>query len=252
MSVVRFSELACFVIGAIFFAGCSGSDAASSVQVFAAASLTDAFTQLEAEFEAANPGVDVVVNLGGSSSLREQIRAGAPADVFASANEQTVDVLADEGLLGSEPVIFATNSLVLAVPIGNPADVVGVEDLQDDALVVGLCAPAVPCGELAIETLERIGVEASVDTNEPDVRALLTKIEIGELDAGLVYLTDALASPDGVESIGIGVQEPPVTRYPVVALADAPNPDGAEAFVDFVLSAESSGVFASLGFGAPQ
>ena len=257
MPVVRRSKLSRFVVAGIAtagiaFAGCSTSGSSDSIQVFAAASLTNAFEQLEKDFEEANPGTDVVLNLAGSSSLREQIRSGAPADVIATANEQVVRSLADEGLLATDPTVFASNSLVIAVPLGNPGGVTAPSDLGDDALLVGVCAAAVPCGSLAVETLAAVGVEVSADTNEPDVRALLTKIELGELDAGLVYVTDALALSGRVESIDIGLAEPLVTRYPVASVADAPNPDGAAAFVDFVLSAGSSQVFADFGFGAPE
>ncbi len=232
-------------------AGCSGAEARESIQVFAAASLTEAFAEFEAGFEAENPEVDVVLNLGGSSSLREQIRAGAPADVFASANAQIAMTLADEDLLAAPPRVFATNSLVIAVPEGNPAGVTSASDLEADELLVGLCAAAVPCGELALETLEHVGVEASIDTSEPDVRALLTKIELGELDAGLVYYTDVLASNNGVESIVVA-DAPPTTSYPIAPVADAPNPGGAAAFVDFVLSQASREVLARRGFGDPE
>lgn len=251
MAVVRRSKLACFVVAAAALASCSGSGDTTTLRVFAAASLTDAFSQLETNFEEANPEFDVELNLAGSSSLREQVRAGAPADVFASANSQIVQTLDTEGFVAGVPTVFATNSLVIALPQGNPGAVGGVERLADDDLLVGLCAPAVPCGELAVQTLDAVAVEASVDTFEPDVRALLTKIELGELDVGLVYLTDALGVGDAVESLAIGIDPPLVTSYPVAALTNAPNPEGAAAFVEFVLSEESSQILSDLGFGAP-
>lgn len=248
----RSSELACFVVAGLTLAACGGAGSKDTVQVFAAASLTDAFTQLEADFEAANPNVDVVINFGGSSSLREQIRAGAPADVFASANESVVASLVEESLVNGRPEAFATNSLILAVPAGNPGKISGLSDLANDDLLVGVCAAEVPCGQLAVEAFETQGIEASIDTNEPDVRALLTKIELGELDVGLVYTTDVLASDKGAEPVAIGGDTPFVTTYPIVTLVDAPNPEGAAAFADFVTGSRAEVTFAQLGFGAAQ
>lgn len=250
MPSVRSSKLACFVCAGLLAASCSGADGESVVRVFAASSLTDAFTQLAADFEQSNPGVEVQLNLGGSSALREQIRAGAPADVLAVASEQIVADLVDEGFVDGSPVIFASNSLLVAVPSGNPGAVSGVEDLANDDLLVGLCAEAVPCGTLAIETLDAAGVSASVDTNEPDVRALLTKIELGELDVGLVYESDVVTAGESVDSFNVGVSDPPVTNYPIATLADSGAPDSAQAFVDFVLSSEAAEVLTELGFGA--
>lgn len=218
--------------------------------MFAAASLTDAFTQIANEFEAANPGIEVELNLAGSSALREQIRSGAPADVLAVASEEIVADLVEEGFIQDLPITFASNSLLVAVPLENPGAVSGVSDLANSDLLVGLCAEAVPCGALAIETLDAAGISASVDTNEPDVRALLTKIELGELDAGLVYETDVRAAGARVTSFPIDVPDLPATNYPLAALADSGNPDGARAFVEFALSTQSAEVLSTFGFGA--
>jgi molybdate transport system substrate-binding protein len=220
---------------------CGSDDGASTLRVFAAASLTDAFADIERAFEAAHDGVDVVLNLAGSSSLREQIADGAPADVFASASTRHV-----EGI-GTDPVAFATNELALAVPASNPGDVGGLDDLARDDLLVGLCAPEVPCGELARRALAEAGVAAAVDTEEPDVRALLTKLAAGELDAGLVYRTDLLAAGDDVVGADLGM-DAPVTSYPVVAVSGEPL---AGEFVDFLLGAEAQAILADHGFGPP-
>ena len=218
--------------------------------VSAAASLTDAFAEVETAFEAANPGVDVVLNLGSSSSLREQIIEGAPADVFASANTSNMDQVV-EADAASEPQIFATNLLQIAVPEGNEAGVTGLEDFANEALLIGLCAEDVPCGDFGRQVLENAAVTPSIDTNEPDVRALLTKIEAGELDAGIVYVTDVLSTGGTVEGIDIPEEDNVVASYPIVALNDAPNPNAAAAFVAFVLSDEGQAILGDFGFSGP-
>lgn len=233
---------------------CGGDDtegASGTVTVFAAASLTDAFTDLATAFEASRAGVDVVLNLAGSSSLREQILAGAPADVFASADTVTMDQLAGEGALGGEPVVFARNQLELAVPTGNPGGVEGLADLAEPDLLVGLCAAPVPCGRLAREVLAAAGIEPSLDTEEPDVRGLTTKLAAGELDVGLVYHTEVLAADGAVEGIPVPAELGGDTVYPIAVLADAPAPTLAAAFVDFARSDESRTILARHGFSAP-
>ncbi|MCU0274110.1 MAG: molybdate ABC transporter substrate-binding protein [Acidimicrobiales bacterium] len=219
--------------------------------VFAAASLTDAFADVEAAFEEANPGLDVTFNFAGSSSLREQILEGAPADVFASANGSNMTTVADAGALAEEAAVFARNLLQIAVPAGNPGGVTGLADFADPDLLIGLCAEGVPCGDFGREALANAGVVPEIDTNEPDVRSLLTKIEADELDAGIVYVTDVLAAGDLVEGIEIPEDVNVVASYPIAALADAPNPDAAAAFVAFVLSAEGQAILADYGFAAP-
>jgi molybdate transport system substrate-binding protein len=220
------------------------------VLVSAAASLTDAFADIEAAFEEANPDVDVILNLGGSSALREQILEGAPADVFASANTSNMDqvVEADEA---SDPEIFVTNVLQIAVPPGNPGGMTGLDDFAREELFIGLCEEAVPCGDFGRQALENAGVTPSIDTNTPDVRALLTLVEEAELDAGIVYVTDVTSTDGAVEGVDIPDEFNVVATYPIAALADAPNPDAAAAFVAFVLSDEGQAILAEYGFGAP-
>ncbi|MCI0425064.1 MAG: molybdate ABC transporter substrate-binding protein [Actinobacteria bacterium] len=253
----------------LVLAACGGSDAETTttvaggstsapstgvegeVLVSAAASLTDAFAEVESAFEAANPEVDVVLNLGPSSGLREQILEGAPADVFASANTSNMDQVAEAGELAGDPEIFFRNLLQIAVPAGNPAGVTGLEDFGRDELLIGLCAEDVPCGDFAREALANAGVTPAIDTNEPDVRALLTKVEAGELDAGITYVTDIASTDGAVEGVDIPEDENVVAAYPIAVLAGAPNPDAASAFVDFVLSDEGQAILAGYGFAAP-
>lgn len=223
-------------------------DPAVALHVSAAASLTESFGELEAAFEAAHPGTDVVLNIGGSSALRDQIIEGAPVDVFASASIDIMDVIVDADLAG-EPTVFAANRLVLAVPTGNPANVAGLRDLAREDLLIGLCDEGVPCGSLARTVLEAAGVDPAVDSREPNVRALLTKLEAGELDAGLVYTTDAI---DGdVESIEFEESGTFLTRYPIAVLTAAADPGVAAEFVAFVTSSEGRSILEAHGFVTP-
>lgn len=219
--------------------------------VSAAASLTDAFAEVESAFEEENRDVDVVLNLGSSSALREQILEGAPADVFASANTSNMDQVADAGELSGEAEIFVTNSLQIAVPTGNPAGVTGLEDFAREELLIGLCVEDVPCGDFGRQALDNAGVTPSIDTNEPDVRALLTKIEAGELDAGITYVTDVLSTSGTVEGLEIPAEVNVVAEYPIATLAGAPNPVTAAAWVEFVLSDEGQAILTSYGFTSP-
>ena len=218
--------------------------------VFAAASLTDAFDEVGAAFEEANPDVSIEFNYGASSALREQILAGAPADVFASANTSNMDQVVETGA-ATDPEDFVTNQLQIVVPAENPGGVAGLDDFANADLLIGLCAEEVPCGEFGREALANAQVTPSVDTNEPDVRALLTKVEAGELDAGIVYVTDVLAAGDAVEGIDIPADVNVTATYPIAALSDAGNAEVAAAFVEFVLSDDGQEILESYGFDSP-
>lgn len=231
-------------------AGCA-RDSSDQVLVSAAASLTDAFSEMATAYEEAHTGTDVVLNFAGSSTLREQILEGAPVDVFASANQSNMEVIVDGGLQANDPAIFAKNLLQIAVPPGNPAAVSGLEDFAEEDLLLGLCAPEVPCGDFARQALANAGVDPAIDTNEPDVRALLTKIEVGELDAGIVYVTDIASTGGAVEGIAVPDEMNMIAEYPIVVIADAPNPDGAVGFVEFVLSEQGLSILIEHGFVAP-
>lgn len=220
------------------------------VLVFAAASLTDAFEVIATEFEAHTPEFDVQLNLAGSSSLREQILEGAPADVFVSADTSNMDEVIDAGE-ATTFAILATNVLEIAVPIGNPAGVTGLSDFGRDELLIGLCAEGVPCGDLGRQALANANTVGAVDTNEPDVRALLGKIEAGELDAGIVYATDVLAATERVQGVEIPADLNVAASYPIADLTNAPNPVGAAAFVEFATSDEARSILARYGFSSP-
>lgn len=219
--------------------------------MFAAASLTDGFGQIASTFEIEYPEVDVQLNLASSSSLREQILEGAPADVFASANSSNMDQVVEAGGVIGDPTVFAQNLLQIAVPAGNPAGITSLADFGDPHLLIGLCAEEAPCGSFGRQVLANAGVTASVDTNEPDVRALLTKIDAGELDAGIVYVTDVLAADGGVEGIVIPTEVNVVADYPIAVLSGGTNTDVGAAFIDFVTSAEGQAILAEFGFQSP-
>lgn len=230
-------------------ASCGDSGAGTrSITVFAAASLTDAFVEIADAFEAANPGVSVERNFAGSSSLREQIANGAPADVFASANPSTIAQLVERGVV-DETTVFATNTLEIVVPAGNPGGVSGLTDLADGDLLVGLCAREVPCGELARRVLALAGVSPSPDTNEPDVRSLLTKVDAGELDVAIVYVTDVIAAGPGVEGIEIPGMHNAVTEYPIGVVRDTSDRALAQDFVTFVTGPQAQSILRDHGFG---
>lgn len=232
-------------------AACVSPPSDGEVFVSAAASLSDAFADIEAELEAQSPGLDVRLNLAGSSLLAEQVLSGAPVDVFASADAAHMDRLAASGLISGEPRVFAANSMRIATPPGNPAGVSGLEALSDESLYIGLCDESAPCGRLAREVLAAAAVTASVDTFEPNVRSLLTKIALGELDAGIVYVTDVLAADGEVTGVGIADDLNAHTAYPIATVASGPNPAGAGLFVDFVLSDRGRAILADHGFAAP-
>ena len=217
----------------------------------AAASLADAFAEIESVFEADNPDVDVVLNLAGSSALREQILQGAPVDVFASANLANMRQVEQAGQLESGPEAFATNRLQIAVPDGNPGGVEGLGDFSREDLLIGLCAEPVPCGGLAREVLSTAGVIPAVDTNEPDVRALMTKIGLGELDAGIAYVTDVMAWGSEVEGIEIPEEVNVAATYSIGVVAGTSSPAEARAFVAFVQSERAQAIFADYGFAPP-
>ena len=226
------------------------SSLSGELTVFAAASLAAAFDELAQQFEQRHPEVDVLpISYDGSSTLATQIIEGARVDVLASADEKNMQKVLDAGLIGTAE-LFATNTLTLIVPAGNPADITGLADLARPDAIVVLCAVEVPCGAASQTLLGNAGVTASVDSFEQNVTAVRTKVAAGEADAGLVYVTDATGS-DRIETIETEGAAEIVNRYLVGALNTATSPDIAAAFIAFVRSVQGQEVLAGLGFGAP-
>jgi len=231
--------------------GCGADeDEPETLTVFAAASLSQTFEELATTFEDQHPDVDVRLSFDGSSGLVEQIQGGAPADVFASADTDTMQTLVDDGL-ADDPRVFARNTLEIAVPPGNPAGVTGLADLAAPGLRLVTCAPEVPCGAATQQVAARAGVRLSPVSEEQSVTDVLGKVRSGEADAGLVYVTDVRAAGDDVEGVAVPEAAEVVNDYPIATISDSPHADLAAAYVDFVLSDEAQQVLTGAGFRAP-
>lgn len=226
--------------------------AGGTVTVFAAASLKAAFTELAGEFEASNPGTKVTLSFAGSADLVTQVSQGAPADVFASADTGNMAKLQDEGLVEGEPRNFASNTLTIVVPPGNPAGITGFGDLARAGVKVVVCAGQVPCGAATRTIEQKSGTMLSPVSEESSVTDVLGKVTSGEADAGLVYVTDARTAGGKVESIPIPEAATAVNTYPIATVKGARNKQAADAFVDLVLGSEGRAVLGSAGFGTPQ
>ncbi|MGH9136474.1 MAG: molybdate ABC transporter substrate-binding protein [Acidimicrobiales bacterium] len=229
-----------------------GSRVEGDVTVFAAASLTDSFTEIAAEFEAVHPDAEVVLNFAASSQLATQIDEGAPADVYASADHHNMERLVDAARTDGVPATFATNELAIIVEPDNPLGIGGLADLDDPDLIVVMCDPAVPIGAYTQQLFEAARVDMTPDSLEEDVRGIVGKVVAGEADAGVVYVTDISAAGDNAEGVAIPDDVNVVASYPIVATAEAPNPDGAAAFVQFVLGDQGQAILADIGFGPPD
>jgi molybdate transport system substrate-binding protein len=225
--------------------------ASGELTVFAAASLTDAFAQIGRDFEAEHPAVAVTFSFAGSQQLATQIVNGAPADVFASASPAQMEVVADARAIAGEPVIFATNRLEIAVEPGNPRGVADLEDLARTDLKVVLAAEEVPAGQYAREALDAAGVAVTPVSLETDVRAVLSKVALGEVDVGIVYASDIVAASDGVASIEIPHERNIVASYPIARVTAAPNPHTADAFVAYLAAERARTALRDHGFSAP-
>jgi molybdate transport system substrate-binding protein len=221
------------------------------IVVFAAASLTDSFTRIGTDFEAANPGSKVTFNFAASSALATQINEGAPADVFASASPATMKTVTDAGNAEGTPAVFVRNQLVIAVAKGNPKGIAGLADLSQPDIKVALCAEQVPCGAAAKRALDTAGVTVTPVTLEQDVRATLSKLTLGEVDAALVYRTDAKVAAADLDGVEFPESASSINDYPIAVLTNAPNQPGAVAFVAFVSSAPAKAVLTVAGFQAP-
>ena len=249
-------------LAAVAAAGCSSSSSSSApsssssapatgtITVFAAASLTGAFTQLGKQFEAAHKGDTVKFSFGPSSGLEAQITSGAPADVFASASPKTMQDVVSAGD-ASSPQDFAKNIMEVAVPPGNPAKVTSVNDLAEKSVKVALCQPQVPCGEVAAGVFKNAGITVKPVTLQPDVKSVLTQVETDNVDAGMVYVTDVLAAGSKVKGVPIPAGENVSTLYPIATISSSAHKSIAQAFVAYVLSPAGQQVLSAAGFEKP-
>jgi molybdate transport system substrate-binding protein len=240
---------------ALALAGCGGDEpsggssaAPGALKVFAAASLTAAFTQLGERFTAASGGTKVTFNFAGSQALATQVQQGAPADVFASADTTNMDKVRD--LVGT-PRPFASNLLAIVVEKGNPRGVRTLGDLASNELKVVMAAEEVPAGRYAKHVLDQAGVRVRPVSREDNVKAVVTKVSLGEADAGIVYVTDVAAGGDKVEGVDVPQDQNVVATYPIATVKASRAQDQAQAFLDLVLSAEGQRVLEQHGFLPP-
>ena len=222
-----------------------------TITVSAAASLTDVFPVIAKAFEKRFPGVTVKFNFAGSSALVEQVIAGAPVDVIATASESTLWKATNAGLTG-RPLLFAKNTMAIAMPPGNKAGITQLSDLQKPGVLVAVCLPAVPCGSAANQIFAKNFLNVKPVTQELDVRGVLNKVTTGEVDAGIVYVTDVKVAGASVTSVQIPRDQNVFTTYPLAAVTDAPNPAAAAAFVSYVRYTPSAqGILRAYGFAKP-
>ena len=248
------------VVLVLALAGCGNADApashaapghiAGTIRVFAASSLTGSFTELGKEFEKQHPGTTVEFNFGASSDLATQITNGAPADVFASASPTNMDQVVSAGD-AHDPRPFAVNTMEIAVPRANPGGVHRLADLARAGVKVAVCQAQVPCGVVAAKVFHNAGIAVHPATEEVDVKSVLTKVSVGEVDAGIVYVTDVRAAGDQVRGIRIPSSVNATTRYPIATVRSSKNTATARAFERLVLSAHGQDVLAKAGFGKP-
>ena len=242
-------RIAVVVLIALGLTACSsgGSTSVPTLKVSAASSLTGAFTEIGKAFESTHPDASIAFNFGGSSSLAEQIAQGAEVDVFASADTAIMQEVVD-AQLAANPVDFASNTLQIATPPGNPANVGSVADLAKPSVKVAICAAEVPCGVAAIALFAKAAVNVTPVTREPDVKSVLAKVIADEVDAGVVYVTDVLVSGDKVTGVAIPAGVNVAVTYPIATLSESTNPFAAQ-FAAFVAGAEGQAILAKYGFG---
>lgn len=251
----KLAALVLAVLMAATLSACGGSGRASgndggSLTVFAAASLKASFTELAKTFEARHPGTTVTLSFAGSADLAAQINQGAPADVFASADTRNMEKLKEAGLVDGEPQVFATNTLAIAVPPGNPAGIRSFSDLSKQGLRLVQCAQQVPCGAAAAAIEQKTGTELTPVSEENSVTDVLGKVVSGEADAGLVYVTDVRSAAGKVEGVPFPEAARAVNSYPAAVLSGSPNGAEARAFLELLSTPEGQQVLAEAGFGS--
>jgi molybdate transport system substrate-binding protein len=239
----------------VLLPACSGpassSTAGSTIQVSAASSLSRAFQDLGSAFQELHPTIRVQMNFAGSSTLVTQLENGAPADVFASADQANMDKVAAASLLEGGSQTFARNKLTIVVAKGNPKRITGLRDLSRAGVTTSMCGPDVPIGRYARQALANAGASVPQGSHELDVKQVLSRVMLGQADAGIVYSTDAQGAPAKVESVDIPADQNVVASYPISAVKSGGNSAAGRQFVDFVLSDQGRSVLTSDGFLVP-
>jgi molybdate transport system substrate-binding protein len=220
--------------------------------VLAAASLTDAFNKIGAQLKAQHPGAQVKFSFAGSPTLVTQIQQGAPADVFASADQANMRKVVDGGLNSGQPRVFARNKLQIVVQAGNPRQIKSVADLANPAIKVDVCAPGVPCGTYATTVFGKANAKVTPVSQEDNVKAVVTKVALGEADAGIVYATDVKAGGDKVQGVTIPDDQNVLASYPIVQLEAATNEEAAQALIALVTGSQGQKTLAGYGFLSPS
>lgn len=235
--------------------GSSGGTAASSpsslsgtISVFAAASLTNSFFALGKSFQQAHPSVAILTNFAGTPTLVTQIEQGAQADVFASADTTNMAKLTTDGLTTGSSPIFAHNKLEIVVAPGNPKGITGLADLAKPGLIYITEGPSVPAGKYALQALAMAGVKVTPKSLETAVTGVISKIELGEADAGIVYTTDVQAAGTKVQGVPIPDAQNVIATYPISAVKGSKNLDVANAFIAYILSDAGQTTLATFGF----
>jgi molybdate transport system substrate-binding protein len=242
------------VIALMLVSGCGASGESpknGKIIVFAAASLKKSFTEIGERFKTDNPGTDVEFSFAGSSDLVTQLTQGASADVFASADTKNMQKAAQGGLLAGDSVNFASNTLTIAVPPGNPKNIHSFQDLTRPGLNVVVCAPQVPCGSATQKVEQATGVKLAPVSEESQVTDVLNKVETGQADAGLVYVTDTMAAGDKVTAVPFPEAASAVNTYPIAVLKGSKNSDLARKFVDLVTGDAGQKILSAAGFAKP-
>jgi len=246
----RLASLVMVPIFGLVFAGCASSDdTTTSLRIAATSSLTEVFNDIGEQFMLANPDITIAFNFASSSDLALQISQGLPADVFASADVKNMAKVTDAGLLHGQPVAFATNSLEIVVEKGNPLFIDSLAQLASPGLLFVTCPIEVPIGAYTAEVLRNAGVTVTPASLEENVKGILTKVALGEADAGIVYRTDILAAGNSVTGVPIADNVNVTTKYLVGALRDSQNQDASQRFIIFLSSEQGQKIFSQFGFG---
>lgn len=259
---MTFRALAIAAAAALALAGCAsvaGTPSSSTTDpvqgdltVLAAASLTAVYNRIGQDFMRAHPNAKVTFSFGGSPTLVTQILQGAPADIFASADQRNMNKLVEGGLADGNPTVFTQNKLQIVVRAGNPKKITGLADLARPDLVVDLCAPTVPCGSYAAQACAKAKVKVLAQSQEQDVKAVVTKVSLGEADAGIVYTTDVKAGGATLEGVDIPPDQNIIANYPIVRVKGTKNPTTANAFIEWVVGAKGQAVLTQFGFTSPS